>query len=99
MAKINHKQLVKDYEKLISMYGTPDDLTGGMVVEEHLMEAVKKGTQAACSKALIKIIEYGFQCSDNTSYRYGYDGPFGESYKEVSIHECEFIKYISETYL
>jgi hypothetical protein len=34
------------------------------------MEAVYKGTKLACAKAILNIIEYGFQCSNNEVYRY-----------------------------
>ena len=50
--KLNHAQIVKDYNKLIKMYAVPEDLTGGMVVEETLMEAVEKGTKLSCAKAI-----------------------------------------------
>ena len=93
--KLNHAQIVKDYNKLIRMYDIPEDLTGGMVVEEVLMKAVEKGTKLACAKAILDIIEYGFQSSNNEVYRYQYGG----SYEEVSVFECEFIRYIADTYL
>jgi len=93
--KLNHSQIVKDYNKLKQMYGIPEDLTGGMVIEEVLMKAVEIGTKNSCAKAVLEIIEYGFQATNNEVYRY----EFGSSYKEVSIYECDFIKYISETYL
>lgn len=93
--KLNHKQIVQDYNKLIKMYDVPYDLTGGMVVEETLMKAVEKGTKNACAKAILNIIKYGFQCSNNEVYTYQY-----LSYqKKVSVDECEFIKYIADTYL
>lgn len=92
---LNHAQIVKDYNKLIKMYDCPEDLTGGLVVETVLMEAVEKGTKAACAKAILRIIEYGFQNGDGTVYRYQYRG----RYKEVSADECEFIKYIADTYV
>jgi len=93
--KLNHKQIVKDYNKLIEMYNIPEDMTGGLVVEEVLMQAVEKGTKTSCAKAILQIIEYGFQCSNNEVYRY----ESGTSYKEVSVDECDFIKYIADTYL
>lgn len=93
--KLNHAQIVKDYNKLIRMFGVPEDLTGGMVVEETLMKAVEKGTKLACAKAILAIIEYGFQSSNNEVYRY----QSGRSYKEVSVFECDFIRYIADTYL
>jgi hypothetical protein len=93
--KLNHAQIVKDYNKLIKMYAVPEDLTGGLVVEEFLMEAVMKGTKASCAKAILTIIEYGFQASNNEVYRYQSSG----GYEEVSVFECEFIKYIADTYL
>ena len=94
--KLNHAQIVKDYTKLIKMYAVPEDLTGGMVVEEVLMDAVLKGTKASCTKAILNIIEYGFQMSTNNNfYRY----QFNDSYKEISVDECKFIKYIADTYL
>lgn len=93
--KLNHSQIVKDYNKLIEMYDIPEDLTGGMVVEEVLMKAVEKGTKLACAKAILSIIEYGFQCSNNEVYRY----QSGGSYKEVSVYECEFVRYLADTYL
>ena len=49
----------------------------------------------ACAKAILSIIEYGFQCSDNQVYRY----QSGGSYKEVSVDECDYIRYIADTYL
>jgi len=92
---INHKQLVQDFNKLIEMYNYPDDLSGGMVVESVLLDAVKKGTKKACTEALLEILRYGFQSSENEIYTYDYLGyP-----KTISIRECDFIKYISETYL
>ena len=93
--KLNHAQIVKDYNKLIKMYDMPEDLTGGMVVEETLMEAVEKGTKTACAKAILSIIEYGFQCSNNEIYRY----QSGSSFLEISVDECDFIKYIADKYL
>ena len=93
--KLNHAQIVKDYNKLIAMYDVPEDLTGGMVVEETLMKAVEKGTKNACAKAILSIIEYGFQCSENKVYRY----QSGGSYKEVSVYECDYVRYIADTYL
>ena len=93
--KLNHAQIVKDYNKLIRMYDVPEDLTGGMVVEETLMKAVEKGTKLSCAKAILAIIEYGFQSSNNEVYRY----QSGRSYKEVSVFECDFIRYIADTYL
>lgn len=92
---LNHNQIVKDYKKLINKYDVPYDLTGGMVVEEVLMKAVEKGTKEACAKAILSIIQYGFQWSDNDTYRYQSDGHYGE----VSINDCSFIRYIAETYL
>lgn len=93
--KLNHEQIVKDYKTLIKMYDVPEDLTGGMVVEETLMKAVEIGTKRACAEAILEIIKYGFQCSNNQTYRYQY----GTSYKEVTVNECEFVKYIADTYL
>jgi len=94
--KLNHAQIVKDYNKLIAMYDVPEDLSGGLVVEEVLMEAVEKGTKSACAKAILRIIEYGFQhSSDNDVYRYQYRA----SYREISVDESDFIKYIADTYL
>jgi hypothetical protein len=93
--KLNHAQIVKDYNKLIKMYDIPEDLTGGMVIEETLMEAVEKGTKLACAKAILSIIEYGFQSSNNEIYRY----QSGSSYEEVSVFECDFVRYIADTYL
>lgn len=93
--KLNHAQIVKDYNKLIKMYAVPEDLSGGLVVEEKLMEAVEKGTKLACAKAILTIIEYGFQHSNNEIYRYQKGG----SYEEVSVFECDFIRYIADTYL
>ena len=93
--KLNHAQIVKDYNKLIKMYDVPEDLTGGMVVEETLMYAIEVGTKTACAKAILAIIEYGFQCSDNETYRY----QSGSDYEEISIHECCYVKYIADTYL
>ena len=94
--KLNHAQIVKDYNKLTKMYEVPEDLTGGMVVEEVLIKAVEKGTKLACAKAILEIIEYGFQFSDNNEvYRY----QSGSSYEEVSIFECDFVRYIADTYL
>jgi hypothetical protein len=93
--KLNHSQIVKDYNKLIRMYDVPYDLTGGMVVEETLMKAVEKGTKLACANAILSIIEYGFQASNNEVYRY----QSGSSDAEVSVHECDFIRYIADTYL
>ena len=93
--KLNHAQIVKDYNKLIRMYEVPEDLTGGMVVEECLMDAVEIGTKTACAKAILSIIQYGFQSSGNEVYRY----QSGGSYKEVSADECDYIKYIADTYL
>jgi hypothetical protein len=93
--KINHTQIVQDYKKLVQMYAVPEDLTGGLVVEEVLMEAVVKGTKLACAKAILEIIVYGFQGSNNEVYRY----QSGSSYKEISVFECEFIRYIADAYL
>jgi hypothetical protein len=93
--KLNHAQIVKDYKKLIKMYGVPEDLTGGMVVEEKLMEAVEKGTKNACARAILSIIEYGFQCSNNKVYRY----QSGVGYNVVSVYECDYVRYIADTYL
>lgn len=93
--KLNHAQIVKDYKKLIAMYDVPEDLTGGLVVEETLMKAVEKGTKNACAKAILSIIEYGFQSSGNKVYRY----QSGIGYKEVSVDDCDYIRYIAETYL
>lgn len=95
--KLNHAQIVKDYNKLIKMYAVPEDLTGGMVVEETLMEAVEKGTKLSCAKAILSIIEYGFQCSNNEVYRYQSGNERG--FEEVSVFECEFVRYIADTYL
>jgi hypothetical protein len=92
--KLNHAQIVKDYNKLIEMYDVPEDLTGGMVVEETLMKAVEKGTKNACAKAILSIIQYGFQLN-NQVYRY----QSGGGYKEVSVDECDYIRYIADTYL
>jgi hypothetical protein len=93
--KINHSEIVKDYKKLVKMYDIPEDLTGGLVVEEVLMEAVVKGTKTACAKAILTIIEYGFQSSNNEIYRY----QSGSGYEEISVFECEFVRYIADTYL
>tara|TARA_R110002072_G_scaffold283513_1_gene447092 strand:+ start:106 stop:390 length:285 start_codon:yes stop_codon:yes gene_type:complete len=92
--KIIHKEIVEDYNKLIKMYEVPEDLTGGMVVEEHLMKAVLKGTKVACGKAILDIIYYGFQRGDG-SYRY----QSGGSYKEIHFTECSYIKYIYYKYI
>lgn len=93
--KLNHKQIVEDYRKLIKMYAVPYDLTGGMVVEDFLQRAVEIGTKQSCANAILEIIKYGFQCSDNQVYRYQYNG----GYREISVDKCEFVKYISDTYL
>lgn len=95
MPKINHKQIVSDYNKLIKMYDVPYDLTGGMVVEETLMNAVEKGTKTACAKAIKEIIQYGFQEGDGETYRY----QSGDTYSHVHISECDYINYIYETYV
>jgi hypothetical protein len=91
---LNHTQIVKDYNKLKKMYDVPEDLTGGMVVEEVLMKAVEKGTKAACAKAIFEIIDYGFQFGGDV-YRY----QSGSGYKEVSIYDCDYVRYIYNTYL
>ena len=94
--KRDHAQLVEDYNKLISMYGVPYDLGAGMVVETHLMKAVEIGTQKACYEAILEIINYGFQwASENTVYRY----QDGDKYKEISVYECDFIRYIFIIYI
>jgi len=93
--KLNHAQTVKDYRKLVQMYDIPENLNGSMFVEETLMEAVEKGTKNSCAKAILSIIEYGFKCSDNEIYHY----QDGSSYSRVSIFDCDFIKYIADTYL
>jgi hypothetical protein len=92
--RLNHKKIVQDYNKLIAMYEVPEDLTGGMVIEEHLMEAVEKGTKTACARAVLSIIEYGFQHGDGV-YRYQDRG----SYSEVNADDCEYINYMYETYI
>ena len=92
--RIIHKELVEDYNKLIDMYDVPEDLTGGMVVEEHLMRAVLKGTKAACGRAILDIIQYGFQ--GGMGY---YRRQSGGGYEDIHYTDCEYLEYIYEKYI
>lgn len=91
---LNHAQIVKDFKKLINLYDYPHDMTGGLVVEEIYEKAIIAGTKTACAKALLRVIEYGFQLG-NKSYRY----QSSVNWTEVSIDECDFIRYMYETYI
>lgn len=92
--KYTHKEVVEDYRHLVLKYDQPFDLTGGMVVEEFLMEAVERGTKSACRKCIEEIIKYGFQW-DRETYRY----QCGGDYAEVGIDDCDYIRYIFEKYI
>lgn len=64
--------------------------------EEILMGiAVEKGNKLSCAKAILSIIEY-VQCSNNEVYRHQSEE---RGFGEVSVFECEFVRYIADTYL
>jgi hypothetical protein len=91
--KMKFEDVKKDYLELMTKYGIPFDMTGGLVDSEHMEFVILNPNKTNAMNYMIKVINYGFGDGEFWRHQDSSDG-----FEDIPISSDEFLKEMYEKY-